>query len=244
MYATLLTSLKAKADVVELSDRDQAYNLFTLAADNNPDIVLATNAALTDSKFTSVRRKACEYVRSHGGTLIFMGIFSSFARPLAIRVLFHAFGLPGESGDYHRTTFEVNPAATHVDTRTLVIVYSQKALHLANVEQGDAIYLPSSASRTRSMVFAPRAVDLAQTPAVLGACGRVKVGYLGDVKCGGGDGRGCAGYVWRCVLHYHCVGAMRAARGILELWVWADRGSATDFHGDSQWKDVRRSGML
>ncbi|KAK1808607.1 hypothetical protein LTR12_017034 [Friedmanniomyces endolithicus] len=141
-YAPLLALLKAKADVTELTDRDEAYDLFTLANNTTPGIVLATDQALTESKYSSLQRKACEYVRHRGGTIIFMGLFSSFARPPNIKVLFNAFGLPWQSGDYHRTTFEVNTAAAHVSTTALVPSYSQKALHLAYVERGMAIYLP------------------------------------------------------------------------------------------------------
>ncbi|KAK0950160.1 hypothetical protein LTR91_025874 [Friedmanniomyces endolithicus] len=161
-YTPLLSLLKSKADVTEATDRDEAYDLLTLANPTAtiPAIILATDQALTEPKYTTLQRKAADYVRHHGSTLIFMALFSSFARPPNIKTPFQAFGLPWG----------------------LVPSYSQKALHLANVERGDVVYLPSAASRTRSMVFAPHAVDTAQTPAVLGACGRGKVGYTGDVN--------------------------------------------------------------
>ncbi|KAK1023810.1 hypothetical protein LTS16_024566 [Friedmanniomyces endolithicus] len=183
-YTPLLSLLKSKADVTEATDRDEAYDLLTLANPTAtiPAIILATDQALTEPKYTTLQRKAADYVRHHGSTLIFMALFSSFARPPNIKTPFQAFGLPWVSGDYHRTDFLVNTAAMHVSTQGLVPSYSQKALHLANVERGDVVYLPSAASRTRSMVFAPHAVDTAQTPAVLGACGRGKVGYTGDVN--------------------------------------------------------------
>ncbi|KAK0258549.1 hypothetical protein B0A54_06104 [Friedmanniomyces endolithicus] len=181
-YSPLLTLLKSKADVTEVTDRDEAYDLLTLANPTTPGIILATDQALTEPKYTTLQRKAVDYVRHHGGTLILMALFSSFARPPNIKTLFQAFGLPWVSGDYHRTEFHVNTAATHVRTEGLVPSYSQKALHLAHVEPGDAVYLPSAASRTQSMVFAPHTVDTAQTPAVLGTCGRGKVGYTGDVN--------------------------------------------------------------
>ncbi|KAK1824833.1 hypothetical protein LTR12_000628 [Friedmanniomyces endolithicus] len=167
-YTPLLNLLRSKADLAEIIDRDEAYDLLTLA--NH-----------TTTTIPGIR-KAADYVRHHGGTLIFMALFSSFARPPNIKTLFQTFGLPWVSGDYHRTDFHVNTATTHVNTASLVSSYSHKALHLAHVERGDAVYLPTSASRTQSMVFAPHAVDTAQTPAVLGACGRGKVGYTGDVN--------------------------------------------------------------
>ncbi|KAK3654134.1 hypothetical protein LTR56_004188 [Elasticomyces elasticus] len=179
MFEGLVATLKAKGSITEYTDRDGAYDMLTAAT--RPDIVLATDAALPESKYMSIRRKAYDYA-TNGGTLIFMGHFSSFARPPAIKTMFNAFGLPWESGDYHRTTFDVNAAMTRFDTASLVPSYSQKALHLQHVAREDAIYLPTSSSQTQSMVFAPQSVNLAQSPAVLGVCGRGKVGYLGDVN--------------------------------------------------------------
>ncbi|KAK0270633.1 hypothetical protein LTR35_010841 [Friedmanniomyces endolithicus] len=145
-YTPLLTLLRSKADIFEIIDRDEAYDLLTLAnpTTTTPGIILTTDQALTEPKHTTLQRKAAEYVRLHGGTIIFMALFSSFARPPQ-----HQSPLP--------------------DFRLAV-------------EPGDAVYWPTSASRTQSMVFAPQAVDTAQTPAVLGACGRGKVGYTGDVN--------------------------------------------------------------
>ena len=60
--------------------------------------------------------------------------------------------------------------------------YSQKAVFLAGVSRGDAIYVPSSRSRTQSMVFAPESVDVGQTPVALAKVGDGLVGYVGDVN--------------------------------------------------------------
>ena len=148
--------------------------------------MLATDAALTYPEFRSQREKATTFVRSTGGTLIFGGIFPSFARPPDIKTMFAAFGMEWESGDYHRTEFSLNNRNTSLKSAhkgTLVQRYSQKALHLQNVERGDAVYLPTASSYTQSAVFAPGPVgDRRQTPAEFGSCGEGWLGYLGDVN--------------------------------------------------------------
>lgn len=91
--------------------------------------------------------------------------------------------MPWESGDYHRTEFSVNNANTSVNTSDLVPRYSQKALHLQNVDSKDAIYLPTASSVTQSAVFQAGPVgDRRQTPAALGKCGAGLIGYIGDVN--------------------------------------------------------------
>ncbi|KAK1071125.1 hypothetical protein LTR74_003506 [Friedmanniomyces endolithicus] len=183
-YTPLLNLLRSKADLAEIIDRDEAYDLLTLANHTTttiPGIILATDQAVTEpqkhhspAQSRRLRPPPRRHPNLHGPLLQFR------PPPPNIKALFQTFDLPWVSGDYYRTDFHVNTATTHVHTASLVPSYSQKALHLAYVEPGDAVYWPTSASRTQSMVFAPQAVDTAQTPAVLGACGRGKVGYTGD----------------------------------------------------------------
>lgn len=182
MYGPLFAALKAKASVTEVTTKSGADEMF--AASTKPDTILATDAALTHAEYRKQRDAAVKYVREAGGTLILGGIFPSFARPPDIKTTFAAFGLPWESGDYHRTEFSVNNANTSIaDPTGLAPRYSQKALHLQNVEAKDAVYLPTASSYTQSAVFAPGPVgDRRQTPAALGACGEGRVGYVGDVN--------------------------------------------------------------
>ncbi|KAK4543012.1 hypothetical protein LTR36_006010 [Oleoguttula mirabilis] len=181
MFKPLLGALKAGADIEEITDPAAARQAF--ARTPRPSAVLATDQGLTVSTRISLLHDARSYVRSSGGTLLFMGSFPSFTRPSDVKTLFDALGLPWESGDYYRTTFTVNLGMSHFSTAGLTPSYSQKALHLANVAIGDAVYLPSDSSRTQSMVFAPERVgDLTQTPAAFGQAGRGKVGYIGDVN--------------------------------------------------------------
>jgi hypothetical protein len=108
-----------------------------------------------------------------GGTLIFGIGFPSFTSREEYKTLFKAFGLPWESGEYFRGEFEFNGTVEHLGSVALSPKYSQKALHLRNVERRDAVYLPSASSPT---------ADLTQTPAAFRDNHPGKIGYLGDVN--------------------------------------------------------------
>lgn len=97
MYESLFTALKAKAHVSEVTTAKAADELF--AATNKPDVVLATDAALTcaDGEFRAQRDAAIKYVREAGGTLVFGGVFPSFGRPPDIKTMFPLLGWPGRA---------------------------------------------------------------------------------------------------------------------------------------------------
>ncbi|KAK5701099.1 hypothetical protein LTR17_022896 [Elasticomyces elasticus] len=164
MYTHLLTALKAKADVEMIEKPSEARQAFGCGTKAKPQAILVTDGALLASTRMSLVQEAASYARD-GGTLVFMGDFASSARSSDIETLFDTLGLPWASGDYHRTTSNVN----------------RNALHLQNVASNDAVYLPSGAP-TQSIVFESRAVDTTQSPTVYGATGGGKVGYIGDAN--------------------------------------------------------------
>jgi len=103
--------------------------------------------------------------------------------------------LPWTTGDYHRTTFSVNPVfkvqaadpnASYrfdVSTAELEKEYSQKVLHVKGAPRSAAVYVTTPDSRVESRVFPPNpAHDPVQAPAVFQAYGKGYVGYLGDVN--------------------------------------------------------------
>lgn len=187
-YGPLFQSLKAKADVTEITT---AHTFSDGPQRSGQLLILATDAALTTNDFRSQLDAAVKRVRDDGATLIFGCVFSSFARPPEIGPCFAAFGLPWESGDYHRTDFSVNNACASLPPEVkdrLVPRYSQKALHLRNVRPEDAVYLPTASSVTLSAVFVPGPVgDRSQTPAAFARVGKGWVGYLGDVNAEEGN---------------------------------------------------------
>jgi hypothetical protein len=181
VYADFNKLLKSHAQVEYATTPDEARAFFNRTT-NKPAAILSADESLTVSTRLTLVHEAASYVQS-GGTLVLMGLFSSSSRPSDIGLLFSKLDLPWASGDYHRTTFALNPAMTHFETGGMASSYSQKALHVKNVQRGDAVYLPSDESRTESAVFPSRPVgDRTQAPAAFAPVGEGKVGYVGDVN--------------------------------------------------------------
>lgn len=180
MYTHFVRVLRDKSQSENITTPEQAKAAFTSSPP--PEFILSVDGSLTSHTHSSLVEEALSYVRA-GGSLLFMGHFPSSTHPFDIANLFSRFDLRWASGDYHRTTVELNPSVTHFDTSQCVESYSLKALHLRHVANKDAIYLPTEFSRVESVVFSPEPVgDLTQTPAALAEFGRGKVGYIGDVN--------------------------------------------------------------
>lgn len=180
LYDDFVRLLNSKAEVRQATTPEEARTAFN--SHPKPAAILSADESLTVSTRMSLVHDALGYVRG-GGVLIFMGIFSSFARPPDIKTLFSSLDLPWKSGSYHRSTFKLNSEMTHFDKSVLAASYSQKALHLANVNFDDAVYLPTNDSVVESMVFQPRPVnDQTETPAAFTKVGEGKIGYVGDVN--------------------------------------------------------------
>jgi hypothetical protein len=178
-YAQLIDSMADRATLKRASKPQQAL---TFLSSNTPDAIFATDPALTKAKFSAVLDSVKSYV-VNGGTVVLAGHFSSFMKPLDIGRWFSTkWGLPWESGDYHRTTVHLNSQAQALPIQGLPSSYSQKAVFLKNVASNAAWYLPSTESRTESRVFAPASVDTQQTPVAFGAIGSGHLGYIGDVN--------------------------------------------------------------
>jgi hypothetical protein len=173
--------LKTHADV-EYATTPSEARAFLNRSVNKPTAILSADESLTKSTRLTLVREAASYVRS-GGTLIFMGVFSGFTRPSDIKLLFSKFDLPWASGDYTRNICVFNPAMTLLETSGMAASYSQKALHVKDVQHGDAVYLPSAESESGSTVFPPRSVDgRTQASVAFARVGTGKVGYVGDVN--------------------------------------------------------------
>jgi hypothetical protein len=121
----LLAELKALAYMGEITEAEDASRMF--GAPGRPDTILVTDAALTSREFFDQRDMAIDYVRNGGGTLILMGVFSSFARFPDIKEMFEAFKMPWESAAYTNVDFDLNPNMRHIDTSNLTPSFHQKA---------------------------------------------------------------------------------------------------------------------
>jgi len=182
MNSKLLAALKPKTQVREITT--QAAALEFLVEENRHIPAIVTNAAFTRKKASAAQpRKAAAVFVQIGGVAVFGCDVPNYTTPDEIHDLFTAFDLPWERGDYHRTTFKLNKAARYINPARLVPNYSQKALHLSNVNKNDAVYRPTRDSKIQSMVFAPEPIeDLTQTAAAFGRCQKGWVGYTGDVN--------------------------------------------------------------
>jgi hypothetical protein len=181
LYADFNKLLESHANIEYATTPDEARGVFNRSV-NKPAAILSVDESLTSSTHITLVHEAASYVRS-GGTLIFMGVFSGFTRPSDMQLLFSKFDLPWAAGDYHRETCVFNPAMMLLDISGMAASYSQKALHVKNVQRGDAVYLPQAWSESASALFPPRSANgLTQAPAAFARVGTGKVGYVGDVN--------------------------------------------------------------
>ncbi|KAL1878350.1 hypothetical protein Plec18167_004422 [Paecilomyces lecythidis] len=181
MYSHLIDKLSTHATIQRASTSDAAIRYLSA---NNPHTILATDPGLTNGSNSRVLDKVLTYVRS-GGVLIFCCLFSSFVN----RATFNKFmrsklSFPWEFGEYHRVTVNLNERAAlssaanhHITRERLPQAYSQKAVHLKNVDNALSLYLPDRES----------ALDVAfynrdQTPVAFQNLGQGSVGYIGDVN--------------------------------------------------------------
>jgi hypothetical protein len=112
--------------------------------------------------------------------------FSSFVSGPDFIALSENMDLSWGMGNYHRTTFALNPAFKSVfgagAFASLQQSYSMKTIHLKEVPAEAKIYIATENSRTQSLVFPPSKVDTAQCPAVLEKHGDGYMGFIGDVN--------------------------------------------------------------
>ncbi|GAD98452.1 hypothetical protein MGYG_05903 [Paecilomyces variotii No. 5] len=186
MYSHLIDKLYAHAKIQRASTPDAAIRYLSA---NNPHAILAIDPGLTNPSNSRVLDEVLTYVRS-GGVLVFCCLFSSFVNgPTFNQFMRSKLNFPWEFGDYHRTTVYLNQRAVFSSTANREITrerlpqaYSQKAVHLKNVDNALALYLPAPSSVIESPVFAPAPVPSEQTPVAFRNLGQGTVGYIGDVN--------------------------------------------------------------
>ncbi|KDR82000.1 hypothetical protein GALMADRAFT_60259, partial [Galerina marginata CBS 339.88] len=146
--------------------------------------VLVADPAIVKRKFTKLLRKLVQYVKN-GGSAVLGGSFSSHITPPNFdEFMKNTWGLDWKFGEYHRTTFTVNPTNDLAKRNpSLVLSYSMKAVHIANIRPEMAIYTPAKGARLQSLVFAPVPIEnTSESPAVCTRVGRGLLSFLGDVN--------------------------------------------------------------
>lgn len=183
MYAHLLSALKSHASVYETTTpADAAIKLSSFVS---PSAVLITTAGFAARKHHTLRSSVVEYAKT-GGTVVICGMFGSMIRPPDFDAFFQSdWSLPWKMGDYHRTTFVLNPArsAKLQNKSTLPASYSMKAVHIKGAAPNAGVYITNQDSRIESRVFAPESANIpGQAPVVLTPFGKGYLGYIGDVN--------------------------------------------------------------
>ncbi|KAF2657026.1 GMC oxidoreductase [Lophiostoma macrostomum CBS 122681] len=198
MYFTLLNSLADKATIKRVKT---AASTLTFLATATPAAIIVTDAGGCPRPFaqTPVMAAVKDYLVERGGTVVFGCDFGGSIRPSDMNALWTTyFDLPWKFGDYLRTTVHlredvaerlVSEAAAETGegegegwekeqafkVTRLLPMYSQKAVFLKGVDEGDALYKPTADSVVESMVFAATAVGTEQVPVAWKTVGKGKV---------------------------------------------------------------------
>jgi hypothetical protein len=190
-YASLFDQLAESASIKRAKKADPAIRYLDT---NNPKAIIITDEGLTKRENAAVPAKVVSYVRN-GGLAIIGLHFPSFARPSDINNLFGSsgFGLPWKSGDYHRTTFQLNPECVlpghddaDADANAMSLPfpgpYSMKTLHIKDARPHEKIFIPEPEATVQSHVFAPGYVDQSQAAVAGARVGKGYLAYCGDVN--------------------------------------------------------------
>ncbi|KAF8894849.1 hypothetical protein BD779DRAFT_1503236 [Infundibulicybe gibba] len=163
VHSHLLRALNSKIRVQQAFRATAALPLL-----DSPDLagVFVTDPGVARRLNKKVLIKLVEYAKA-GGNVVIGGFFSTFISSGEFDSFFNkAWSIPWTQGSYHRTTFSLD--RTHAVARrnpSLVPKYSMKAVHAANIRQGDAVYAPTDDSHLESRVFGPHPItDLSESP--------------------------------------------------------------------------------
>ena len=194
VWEDMISALKAKAEVVLSKDPATSSQLL-LNGDVSSVLVVSPQHFLSTQKPYRVLRDIVRYfAERQGGTVLFCGTFSSFINNITFDSYFeNEWKLSWKFGDYHRTTFTLNPrfdstGRGQAATSTFLPVdagldnsYSQKAPNVKGVSRSIMLYVTTSESMLESLVWSASPVnDPTQSPSILQCFGRGHVGYLGD----------------------------------------------------------------
>ena len=200
VWESMILALKAKADVVFSKD-PAISNQLLLSGDVSSVLVVSPQPFLSTQKpYRILRDNVRSFAERQGGTVLFCGTFSSFINSITFDSYFeNEWKLPWRFGDYHRTTFTLNPrfdstgrgqaasSTFHPIEAGLDKSYSQKAPNVKGIPMSIMLYVTISESMLESLVWSATPVnDHTQSPAILQCFGRGHVGYLGD--CNSEDG--------------------------------------------------------
>ncbi|ESK85254.1 transcription factor [Moniliophthora roreri MCA 2997] len=180
MYGHVYSALRQKVRIKQALTAETALSYLKA-----PELVgiFVTDFGIADTMHSGLLKQVVQYAKD-GGLVVAAGQFSGRLCGPNDRHFFQAWGLSWKGDSYHRTTFQKNPANELVKLNpSLPQSYSMKALHMANIGQDSAVYVPTSDSRPESLVWAPTPItNHEEAPAVQFRIGRGYFGYIGDVN--------------------------------------------------------------
>ncbi|KAI0660128.1 hypothetical protein C8Q70DRAFT_75804 [Cubamyces menziesii] len=179
-YEQLYRAVRRNAMLVEVQNEHAAIE--ALSATPPPSSVLVSDGAITHSKHSRLLDRLVDFARA-GGRVVLGVHFSNTISPANGKPFFRKWGLNWDYGEYHRTTFQLNPRGVPppLNEEALFPSMSAKAVHLRNVPVEDAVYLPASDARVQSHVFAATPITGSRAQQTPGAFTRVSAGYLGYI---------------------------------------------------------------
>lgn len=181
-YAPLIDRLANSARVKRAKS---AAGAIRYLAANNPKAIIITDEGITEKGNEKALEKLHSYIRN-GGLAIIGLHFPTFTQMGRFDHLFGSvFGLPWRHGDYHRTTFQVNPSCAlpaGVELSSMPEPYSMKVLHIKNARPHEKIFVPVADAMTQSYVFPPSYVDQTQAATTGAKIGDGYLVYCGDVN--------------------------------------------------------------
>ena len=191
-YCQIFSALTRNASVTVINDANTAATTVSTPP-RDGDVVLIADAGICEPAHTALLYKLILF--AHEGATIVLGMDFCIELPRGdAHTFFGRWGLPWDFGEYHCTTFALNPAGVPkpLSARALQPSYSMKAVHLKGVPRSAAVYLPTADSRIESHVFPPTPITGAQvqeTPAAFARVGKGFLGYVGDVNGEQGSAR-------------------------------------------------------
>ncbi|KAJ5110601.1 hypothetical protein N7532_001136 [Penicillium argentinense] len=186
-YSTLFNRLLKVAVIKRAKTATAALKAI---AETTFKAIIITDEGLTESdqETQKVLARIKTYIENGGLTIVGLH-FPNFTHMDKFREFFETFGLPWDNGDYHRTTFQLNPSGLlpeSIEPSSLPESYSMKVLHVKNAKPEEKIFVPIDGAVTQSLVFPPMYVNQAQAGVVGAKLGRGHLIYCGDVN--GEDG--------------------------------------------------------
>lgn len=196
VWEELLASLKATSNVTSSADAVVSSQLL-LSGDVSSVLVVSPQPFLsTEKPYRVLRDHVRTFAEQQGGTVLFCGTFSSVINRISFDSYFGTeWKLPWRFGEYHRTTFALNPhfhlnCADGTTTSTfdpmtagLDSAYSQKAVQVKGAPKNARLYTTTSESRLESSVWSAMPMhDETQSPVVFESYGKGRVGFAGDAN--------------------------------------------------------------